>query len=326
MIELTGTAKAAPVFCLFLLPYLQNPGGRYIILLKEQVKKMEIVEGRLDLASYTVLSESGEPFARFIERELYRQNEKRQDYVSSTFRLIRVTGGESRWKIGSRLYSLHRGDLLVLNNSIFRTAVELPDGKMRIEIFEFMPDALNDELSCLDVFFADEKADCVISLDTPRGREINGHFEIIKNEMRSPDLLTRERIKGELTVLLVLLNRDYAERGIVYTKNERASLIKAVNAYVTGHISTEFDVDDICEAAGISRSRLSAVFRKSMGMSLSDYVRQCRVMNVISLLKQNDRLNVMEAASLSGFTSSSGFYKTFKSVMGMPPNEYLRHN
>ena len=48
------------------------------------------------------------------------------------------------------------------------------------------------------------------------------------------------------------------------------------------------------------------------------------VQNAVRLMI-NDSINILDAAMLSGFGSSSGFYKTFRAVCGMSPGEYLKY-
>lgn len=283
---------------------------------------MEIVEGVFKKVT-TVNTENGNVLIRLTQRQLTHISGKRSVFSSNTLRIIHILDGNAKWRVGNKIYDVKKDSLLIFNSNTMRLIMEIPSRVIKYDIIEFSPTVFAGNLSCLDLFFSDESRENVIDLSGENGREIIKGYEEIKNEILSPGLLNKDYIKGKLIVLLVNINRYYDSIGMAI-KQEQSDVIRNVTTYIWDNISKEISFDELCSISHMSRSRFSAVFKQYFGVSVVTYIRQCRVLNVIQLIRWKD-MNILEAAFQSGFTSSSGFYKTFNSVMGMSPREYLKN-
>lgn len=93
--------------------------------------------------------------------------------------------------------------------------------------------------------------------------------------------------------------------------------------YIDSSLSADIGIEKLASLARMSRSQLYKVFRRHTGMTINEYILRRRVENTIRLLMTTD-CSVIEAAYDSGFTSSSGFYKTFRRIAGCSPKEYMK--
>lgn len=82
-------------------------------------------------------------------------------------------------------------------------------------------------------------------------------------------------------------------------------------------------IPEITREAGLTRSYAMRLFRKSMGMTMLEYITRQRVSHAQRLLATTDRgvLDVMEAC---GFSSPTRFYAAFLRFAGSKPGEYRR--
>lgn len=78
----------------------------------------------------------------------------------------------------------------------------------------------------------------------------------------------------------------------------------------------------LARRASMSEKHFSERFFRYTGMHLSRFVNSVRAAYAAELLRSDAGMTVPEAAMRSGFGSSSGFYKAFETVFGMPPTKY----
>ena len=88
-----------------------------------------------------------------------------------------------------------------------------------------------------------------------------------------------------------------------------------------GFSNPDFNVEKIAALLDVHRGSLSRAFSSGYGMSLSHYLRLCRLRHAIGLLRETD-LSVKEIARLSGFTSHEYFTRIFSSNTGYTPGSF----
>lgn len=88
--------------------------------------------------------------------------------------------------------------------------------------------------------------------------------------------------------------------------------------FIQEHAYEVIRVEDIAQAAGMSRSLLERKFRKVFGRSPWDQVLQLRLRKAENLLSQT-RLSIAEIASCAGFGSPEYFSAAFRKLTGVSP-------
>ncbi|MCA9534401.1 MAG: helix-turn-helix domain-containing protein [Myxococcales bacterium] len=83
-------------------------------------------------------------------------------------------------------------------------------------------------------------------------------------------------------------------------------------------------LDKLAKRCGVSRSRLTALFRKEQGMSIVQFRNQERLQRCLALYAAQPTLGMARAAFAAGFGSYSQFYRTFCDGMGCTPAAYVR--
>jgi len=94
-----------------------------------------------------------------------------------------------------------------------------------------------------------------------------------------------------------------------------------VKEYISVNYMNEVVFSDLADVAHLSRSHLSALFKKEVGCTFSEYVVQFRIGKSKEVMKRkNIKLN--EVAHMVGFNDYAHFSKTFKRLTGVPPETY----
>ncbi|MGB4658877.1 MAG: AraC family transcriptional regulator [Mobilitalea sp.] len=137
-------------------------------------------------------------------------------------------------------------------------------------------------------------------------------------------------MKAYSTVLLVTTLRngmkELEERPDDSDKKTKSWIhIENAIAYINTHYMNEdLDNDTISCAIGVTPNYLTSVFKNYLGISLHKYIINVKIEKAQQILTLG-QMNITEAAEKSGFSSIHAFSKTFKTVIGMTPSEYLNY-
>lgn len=115
---------------------------------------------------------------------------------------------------------------------------------------------------------------------------------------------------------------DEEQRGALFKR-----YAEEVNAWFERekpYLNDDLLLTDLQRVFPISRSYLSQLFNKELGMSFSDYVNQFRVEESKRLMDAEPLASIQEIAERSGFHSMSTFRRAFIKQTGIVPSEYKR--
>ncbi len=135
-------------------------------------------------------------------------------------------------------------------------------------------------------------------------------------ERPRPETFKRSK---DIQELLDLLKANYYA-GPQSSRDESQRLIRIVNT-IQAHFNENISLTGLAEEEFLSAGYLSRYLKKNLGMSLSQYVRELRLVHALQLLStRND--TVTRIAYDCGFKSPSAFIEEFRQLYGMTPNRY----
>ena len=91
--------------------------------------------------------------------------------------------------------------------------------------------------------------------------------------------------------------------------------------YIYNNINQRITVSDLADYTGLSPSYLSRLFKKELGISISDYICEKKIEKAENLLKYSD-FSFVEIANYLAFSSQSHFIQSFKKSVGLTPKKY----
>ena len=94
--------------------------------------------------------------------------------------------------------------------------------------------------------------------------------------------------------------------------------------YINENYSEIDDIEQIAERFFISKYHLCRTFNKNLGLPLVSYLNTIKIRAAAELMR-NEKLNLTEIATRSGFNSSSYFCKVFKAEKGVSPTVYRKN-
>jgi AraC-like DNA-binding protein len=136
-------------------------------------------------------------------------------------------------------------------------------------------------------------------------------------------VLNRRQYESILRLLSIFaqhlssLSNDLAVRE---THSEAPSIVRA-RAFISERYSEDLALDQVAKAVNMSAFYFCKMFKKSTGMTFTDYLARVRVEKVKNLLL-NPHKRISEAAFEAGFQSLSQFNRVFRRIAGEAPTAY----
>lgn len=122
---------------------------------------------------------------------------------------------------------------------------------------------------------------------------------------------TREKAYYEYTI-----KQSIAKKQVEYSKN----IHKAID-YILENITINVTIKDIASELSISPRKLSEMFRKETGISITDYIQKQKIKAAKNLLKYtNDSYS--DISNYLNFSSQSYFIQVFSKYENMTPKQY----
>ena len=97
---------------------------------------------------------------------------------------------------------------------------------------------------------------------------------------------------------------------------------RQINDYIREHLTEKITVSDIAAAFHYSRSRMSTLYKRATGLSISEFITKERISLAKQYLGRGDR-TITEISEELGFSSPEYFSRRFSQCVGMKPSRYM---
>ncbi|MGN7383614.1 sigma-54 dependent response regulator [Chlamydia abortus] len=105
--------------------------------------------------------------------------------------------------------------------------------------------------------------------------------------------------------------------------SENEKIIRRIKQYIDTHYADKLNLEKLADLIPISRSYLTAMFKRSTGLTMWKYLVNVRMKKAKMLLLDHN-VKVYEVANKVGYENSEHFSKLFKEYYGITPKEYRR--
>lgn len=130
-------------------------------------------------------------------------------------------------------------------------------------------------------------------------------------------------MRAELQFLLL-------EQALVWCANSQMESLRHMDSrvakaieHMATHLADSITLDDLCAAAGVSRTLLVDLFRRETGHSPMRHLERLRLEKAMQLLRLSTQ-NLHELAATVGFCDAKHFSRRFHTIVGTTPSDYRR--
>ena len=89
------------------------------------------------------------------------------------------------------------------------------------------------------------------------------------------------------------------------------------------YLNPDLNLAYIANELGLNRNYVSDCINSQTGGSFTTYVTNYRINHAKSLLRNKPDIKISDVWMSCGFTNEASFFRTFKSVTGMTPKEWI---
>lgn len=135
-------------------------------------------------------------------------------------------------------------------------------------------------------------------------------IEALSSHLRTPELMSE-------------MFRDYCRLVKRRAHKKYSPVVRRALIMIDADLSADLSAGTVASSLDVSLGYLSTVFKKEVGKTLSEYVRERRMEHAEYLLRNTD-LQVQSVAQSIGIIDLNYFTRLFKSHTGMTPTEFRR--
>ena len=242
-----------------------------------------------------------------------------------------ITDGNCTYQIQLCPYPVNAGDLIFVPPLVLHSIHSNTDPAMTSETYVFHMNYLgmgNADICAVKYLtpLAMQKIipPYIIKKDHPVYADALSIFHKISQLYHAKPIGYELRIKSLLLELIALL-LPFCQEDSAFSQlsNEHTSKLKAVLEFIEQHYADPLSVADLASVCCFSEYHFMRFFKKYMGESAMEYVRNVRLAKAAELFEQGAQSS-LEVSLSCGFNNLSYFHREFKEKYGMTPGAFQR--
>ncbi len=228
--------------------------------------------------------------------------------------LFYVTGGQGSFVVGSEVFPVSQGDLVVVNPQVEHTETGIASHPLEyivlgVDGLEFSLEHNGDQQFYLTHFRSafPQVQHYLQEMLQEAGTRAAGYEAICQNL---------------LDILIVLLTRitDHSAHlipAVIHAGKDSAT----VRRYIDSHFKEPLTLDQLAELVHINKYHMVHNFTRDYGISPIRYLLRLRLEESCALLRSTNH-SMSQIAQIAGFSSSSYFSQIFRKTFGISPSDY----
>lgn len=234
--------------------------------------------------------------------------------------------GHGIFHFGDKTYEVGPGDVFVVNN-LERHIAQSHSGDPSVFLFLYFDSSLIDyqerEL-LLPFIYSPKRFDNRIPAEQPVAGQIGSLMNLVWIEMQKDKTAYHVMVKSAIIQMCVLLLRHYGRGTTREDWNRIYNQYKQLQPallYLKQNFREPVELEEVSAQLSLSPSRTRHLFKEATGEGIKEFVIHLRVNEAKKLLVQTD-LPITDIYLDCGFQSPAPFYRAFKQLTGITPNEY----
>ena len=272
--------------------------------------------------------ESGFPIQRY-RTTLHATYQDVPTHWHEEAELTLIVRGDSTYTVQLESEHVTVGDIVFVPPHVLH-AVTTGGGDMESDTFVFHPNLLGAATAdvCTLRYLAPLSAQkltppTVIRKDHPAYDQL---LRIIRDMNRTWEtrqvgweLMIKAHLLTALAVLMPYCTKDSAELAL---RTEHAEKIKTALEFMDRNYGEEIAIADVAAACYFSQYHFMRFFKKYMGMSCGEYLKNLRLEKAAQAFARGNTV-IMDVAMDAGFRNLSYFYREFQKKYGYTPKQFI---
>jgi YesN/AraC family two-component response regulator len=227
--------------------------------------------------------------------------------------------------IENELFPIREGSLFLFSGGTIHKSIA--EKQYHRYVLHISPETLrifSTRISDITAFVQKSPVRCV-RLDSAQTQALAEKFETLEKMEESKDTSFCSDIRKTLLladIIVQVITFFSAAEPEKKLETTALSQVKPILTYIQGHLKDPITLDALSERFFISKYYLCHVFKAATGLSVMDYVINCRILKAQELLRQGMR--VQPTGERTGFRNTAHFIRTFRTLTGISPKRYAK--
>lgn len=247
-----------------------------------------------------------------------------QSQVHPFFELYFLLWGERRYFIGSNIYNVAPGNLVIIPpNEIHKTGALNKKGYDRYVVY-FTEESVEElkRLIGTEAFENFARMGCA-QFQPEHARLMRDIMDKLSSEESRNDNLSKATKQGLIYDIVVTTLRHGTKKQCA--THDGADKIQLVAKHISENYPSEITLESAAQLACMEKTYFSKRFKALTGFGFSAYLTNTRIIAAKNLLASTD-LNISEISDACGFSGSNYFGDAFLRATGLSPSAWRKTN
>lgn len=272
-----------------------------------------------------------------IKRKVTEKTEKKNFHLHEQLEIVFALSGNLKVQFEDRIVSIPKYSLLLLDSmNLHYILSEEGSGICDRYVLYFAPDYISDlstpEVNLLECFLMRKDDRCVLLKADEEVLEDLFYLldrmekQFCRLESNIEDYSGSLNLKLLLGQFLLLTNQLYNcqyGRQLSRSYREYAAIATGICEYIKGNYHLNLTAEDLSHEFSISRTTLYNMFKNVLGITVNEYITDCRITKAKDLLI-NSSYSIEIISDMVGCSSISSFSRLFKAQTDMSPLKYRK--
>ena len=252
-------------------------------------------------------------------------------HIHYKFEIYYEIEGSRRYFIEDSAYIVNAGSVVLIGeNQIHKTASlgDTPSSRIVLNFSREYLERVTQAFPTVDffAFLSEERNHLLTGLTVKQQNQIYGLLQQLL-AMEDETSAAADALRRLLLGTLLLELKEHCRRQQEQTaENGRVSnhTVDQIQAYIAEHYAEKLTLTGIANQFYISPYYLSRMFKKSINLSLIEYINGVRIKAAQSLIERSSD-SIAEIAAKTGFMTTAHFRRVFKDATGLSPQQYRQY-
>ena len=252
-------------------------------------------------------------------------------HIHYKFEIYYEIEGSRRYFIEDSAYVVNAGSVVLIGeNQIHKTASlgDTPSSRIVLNFSREYLERIAQAFPTVDffAFLSEERNHLLTGLTVKQQNQIYGLLQQLL-AMEDETSAAADALRRLLLGTLLLELKEHCRRQQEQTaENGRVSnhTVDQIQAYIAEHYAEKLTLTGIANQFYISPYYLSRMFKKSINLSLIEYINGVRIKAAQNLIERSSD-SIAEIAAKTGFLTTAHFRRVFKDATGLSPQQYRQY-
>ncbi len=238
--------------------------------------------------------------------------------------------GTRRYFIEDAAYIVNAGSVVLIGENQIHKTASLGDSPSSRIVMNFSGEYLDKLIELFpDVdffsFLSEEHNHLLSNITVKQQNHIHSVLQqlLTLQEETSPE---SDAIRKMLLATLLLELKEMCKQQAQGGESGRVSnhIVDQIQAYIAEHYAEKLTLTGIASQFYISPYYLSRLFKKSINLSLIEYINGVRIKAAQNLIEKSNE-SISDIAEKTGFLTTAHFRRVFKDATGLSPQQYRQY-